>query len=176
MNLGEKIYEIRKEKGVSQDVLAGKLGVTRQTISNWENNVTAPDISQAKKLSEELGISLNELLGEKPEVKKSSKKVTVAIIIILIIVSLPIIFVLLSFVLFKSNTVSESNITTSVYFTCDLDDTNYSYEFEFDEVGFISSTASDFYIETLNLEAYEDINLLVDDVEEYFISIGGTCN
>ena len=38
MNLGEKIYKLRKEKGLSQEALAEFVGTTRQAISKWENN------------------------------------------------------------------------------------------------------------------------------------------
>lgn len=42
MNLSEKIYQLRKEKGLSQEGLAEKLGTTRQAVSKWENNQGYP--------------------------------------------------------------------------------------------------------------------------------------
>lgn len=42
--LGNKLVKLRKENKLSQDSLADKLGITRQTISNWELNITKPDI------------------------------------------------------------------------------------------------------------------------------------
>ena len=62
MDLGKKIFELRKKIGLSQEQLAEKLNVTRQTISKWELNETAPDIKQAKILSEIFQISLDELV------------------------------------------------------------------------------------------------------------------
>lgn len=62
MELGNKIMKLRKEKKLSQETLADTLGVTRQTISNWELNVTKPDISQIKKISKYFNISIDELL------------------------------------------------------------------------------------------------------------------
>lgn len=44
MNLGNNLFEARKKAGLSQDKVAEKLGVTRQTISKWETNETTPDI------------------------------------------------------------------------------------------------------------------------------------
>lgn len=38
MNLGEKIFKLRKEKGLSQEALAEQIGTTRQAVSKWENN------------------------------------------------------------------------------------------------------------------------------------------
>jgi len=61
MNLGNKILELRKKKGFSQEQLAEKLNVTRQTISNWELEQTAPDINQAKEIAKIFTISLDEL-------------------------------------------------------------------------------------------------------------------
>ena len=60
--LGNKLVNLRKEKKLSQDSLADKLGVTRQTISNWELNITKPDIIQIKNLSEIFNMSIDELL------------------------------------------------------------------------------------------------------------------
>lgn len=62
MNLGEKIVSLRKNNGLTQEEMAVKLGVTRQTISNWELNETSPDIKQAKEVSKLFNISLDELL------------------------------------------------------------------------------------------------------------------
>lgn len=61
MNLGNKILELRKKSNLSQEQLAEKMNVTRQTISKWELNETTPDIKQAKELSKIFKISLDEL-------------------------------------------------------------------------------------------------------------------
>ena len=61
MNLGKKILELRKKENLSQEQLAEKMNVTRQTISKWELNETTPDIKQAKELSRLFKISLDEL-------------------------------------------------------------------------------------------------------------------
>ncbi len=62
MNLGNNLFEARKKSGLSQDKVAEKLGVTRQTISKWETNETTPDIYQAKKLAKLYNLSLDELI------------------------------------------------------------------------------------------------------------------
>lgn len=62
MGLGNKIQNFRKKLNFSQEQLAEKLNVTRQTISKWELEETSPDIKQAKKLSEIFQVSLDELL------------------------------------------------------------------------------------------------------------------
>ena len=61
MEIGNKIFELRKSAKMSQEQLAEKLNVTRQTISNWELGQTLPDIAQAKEIARIFSISLDEL-------------------------------------------------------------------------------------------------------------------
>ncbi|MDE6750967.1 MAG: helix-turn-helix transcriptional regulator [Lachnospiraceae bacterium] len=63
MELGKNIYTLRKEKGFSQEQLAEKVNVTRQTISNWELGETSPNPEQLKLLSGALNKSIDELVG-----------------------------------------------------------------------------------------------------------------
>ena len=63
MELGKQIYELRKKANLSQEQLAEQVGVSRQTISNWELGETAPDIKQAQILSQIFNVSLDELTG-----------------------------------------------------------------------------------------------------------------
>lgn len=68
MNIGEKLYELRKEKHLSQEEVAEKLDVTRQTISKWETNQSTPDFDKIKPLCELYEITADELLtGEKKQ-------------------------------------------------------------------------------------------------------------
>ena len=62
MNLGENLFQARKKKGLSQEAVAEKLGVSRQTISKWETDETLLDIRQAKKLAVLYGLTLDELI------------------------------------------------------------------------------------------------------------------
>lgn len=67
MNLGETIYNLRKEKKLSQGDLAEQLSVSRQSVSKWENNSAVPDLDKLVKLSTIFGVSLDELVkGEMP--------------------------------------------------------------------------------------------------------------
>lgn len=63
--IGKKLLELRKNKKMSQEVLSKMMGVTRQTISNWELEETAPDLKQAQKLADIFDVSLDELIGRK---------------------------------------------------------------------------------------------------------------
>ena len=51
MNLGESLLNARKSKGLTQEAVAEKLGVSRQTVSKWETGETLPDIRQSKRLA-----------------------------------------------------------------------------------------------------------------------------
>ena len=62
MALGQNILEARKKQGLSQEQLGEKVDVTRQTISNWELDETAPNPEQLKALSKVLNISVDELV------------------------------------------------------------------------------------------------------------------
>lgn len=62
--LNENITNLRKSKGLSQEELAIKLNVVRQTISKWENGLSVPDASMLISLAEELDTSVSTLLGE----------------------------------------------------------------------------------------------------------------
>ena len=62
MKLGENLFQARKRKGLSQEAVAEKLGVSRQTISKWETDETLPDIRQAEKLAVLYGLTLDELI------------------------------------------------------------------------------------------------------------------
>ena len=63
MTIGSKIENLRKKKKISQERLAELLGISRQTLSNYENDITSPDLNQAKKICEIFDSSLDELIG-----------------------------------------------------------------------------------------------------------------
>ena len=73
--IGKFIAELRKEKNMTQEDLAGILGVTDRAISHWENGRRLPDYSLLKPLSNALNISINELLsGERINEKELPQK------------------------------------------------------------------------------------------------------
>ena len=62
MSLGSSLFQGRKQSGMSQEAVAEKLGVSRQTVSKWETDETLPDIRQAKRLAMLYGLTLDELI------------------------------------------------------------------------------------------------------------------
>lgn len=70
MHLGNSFFGARKKTGLSQEQVAEKLGVSRQTISKWETDETIPDIYQSKKMARLYNVSLDELIDFDIDVKK----------------------------------------------------------------------------------------------------------
>ena len=76
MSLGERLYELRKKKGLSQEEVAEKLNVTRQSVSKWETDESKPDFDKIVPICELYEISTNELLNGTKE-EKEEKEVEV---------------------------------------------------------------------------------------------------
>ena len=68
----ENLKTLRKQKGFSQEELASRLHVVRQTISKWEKNLSVPDADTLIRLAEILEVSVSELLGSKIETKNGN--------------------------------------------------------------------------------------------------------
>lgn len=94
MKIGDKLKKARMDKNLTQEEVAEKIFVSRQSISNWENNRTYPDIGNVLALSDLYQISLDELLKgsdnfmehleESTDLVKSNKKLMALIVLALI--------------------------------------------------------------------------------------------
>ncbi len=85
-NIGELIISLSKAKGMTQYDLAVKMNITDKAVSKWERNLSYPDISSISKLSEILGVTVEELLNAK--VKSNNNKYNKIINIALLGISL----------------------------------------------------------------------------------------
>ena len=61
MNIGNKIRELRKQRGITQEQLAESIGISFQAVSKWENNIALPDITLVPVLASYFGVSMDEL-------------------------------------------------------------------------------------------------------------------
>lgn len=75
MNFSEKLIQLRKKEGLSQEELSYKLNVTRQTISKWELGQTTPDMDKLSEISNFFGVSVDTLLNESEEISIDDKKI-----------------------------------------------------------------------------------------------------
>ena len=99
MKFSEKIQNLRKSKGMSQEDLAQKLNVTRQTVSKWELDQTTPDMNKLIEISKIFEVSLDELVNnieksnsettyKESSNEKNNKKISIRIFIIGLIISI----------------------------------------------------------------------------------------
>ena len=187
MEIGNKIMELRKKKGLSQEELADKVGVARQTISKWELGETSPDLKQAKELSKIFNVSLDELVDNDIKdilVEKTSNTEKLAGLIlklikfmVVFIIVLPIFLITLR-VLFKNIHEQNSGRLMNVSIKCNLHDETYGYEFNYYETtGEIKEAGGDGYLANITgVDKYDDAYQALDIIDAYVKNNGGTCN
>ena len=188
MKLGEKILELRKKKGLSQEQLGQRLNVTRQTISNWELGDTSPNPEQLKLISKELNISIDELLDNDIKsvlVEKGSNTEKLAGLVLRVLKCLGIIFIvitaidIISLIVFsyvKSNDRVDINEVIESTLECSIDNNDYLITIKND--GYFNCSncnkklqkeLKDNYIE------FNDINKSTNNIIGYFKNNNGTC-
>ena len=186
MEIGNKIQELRKKKGISQEELAEKIGVARQTISKWELGETSPDLKQAKELSKIFKISLDELTNNDIKevlIEKTSNTEQLAGLILKIIkffvIFIIVVFILLitASILFRNVRRKNSGRLMDVSIQCELHNESYSYEFTFfEETGQITEAGGDGYLANItDLDKYNDAYQALDIIDAYVKNNGGTC-
>lgn len=77
MNIGGKIQELRKISGMTQEQLAEKLNISRQTVSKWEVGGALPDLESVLKLCGIFQISLDDLLEEEKKARGGEDRITI---------------------------------------------------------------------------------------------------
>ena len=75
MVIGNKITQLRKKYNLTQEQLSEKIGVSRQTLSNWEGNITSPDLNQASLLCKELKANIAGLIDNDLEIEVKENKI-----------------------------------------------------------------------------------------------------
>lgn len=113
MNLGKTLQDLRKNKNISQEEMANELNVSRQTISNWENSKSYPDILSLMTLCDIYKISLDDLFKDNEDLLNSIKKnekIKKNTIIICISSIIILVLTLLYFIFFRDYFHNISNI------------------------------------------------------------------
>lgn len=187
MNLGNKIMTLRKKNNMSQEELAEKVGVTRQTISKWELEETSPDITQAKTLSKIFKVSLDELVNNDlnsiivEKVSNTEKLAGIIIKILKVFGILIIAFILLMIFLIiiftiDNNTMGDNTIVGKYELNCTLDNENYAYSVEYNKNFQIISAGGDAFISNhTDVEGMGDANKVIAHIEDYFKDHNGKC-
>ena len=78
MTLGEKIYRLRTEQGLSQETFGEKLGVSRQSVSKWETDQSVPELDKIVAISDFFGVSTDQLLKDTENVQTTSSTAQVS--------------------------------------------------------------------------------------------------
>ena len=186
MEIGKKIMELRKTSGLSQEELAEKIGVARQTISKWELGETSPDLKQAKELSKIFNVSLDELTDNDIKnilVEKTSNTEKLAGLILKLIkimvgfiILSPILLITLR-IIFKNIHEHNSGRLMNISINCTLHNESYSYEFLYYETtGEIKEAGGDGYlINITDADTYSDAYQALDKIDAYVKNNGGVC-
>lgn len=187
MNLGNKIMTLRKKNNMSQEELAEKVGVTRQTISKWELEETSPDITQAKTLSNIFKVSLDELVSNDlnsiivEKVSNTEKLAGIIINILKVLGILILAFVLLMVFLIiifsiDNDRMRDNTIVGKYEIKCTLDNEDYVYSVEYNKNYQIINAGGDAFISNhIDVERVDDANKVIARIEDYFKDHNGTC-
>ena len=185
MKLGDKILELRKKQGLSQEELGEKIDVTRQTISNWELGETSPNPEQLKLLSKELNISIDELLDNDiksvlEEKVSNTEKLSTTILTILRFFLLMIIIgiIILSFyIIMHIFNKPDTGRELKKYIYCNIYGEQHSLEVGYQEYTgkIIGSGGDSYFIDILDLNKYDDVNQTLNIKNDYVKKNGGNC-
>lgn len=186
MSIGKNILKLRKLNNLSQEELANKLNVTRQTISKCELDETTPDLYMAKNISNTLKISLDELVeNEKDYVKTSNTEKLASIKIKILKITGIILLSLVAFLLIylPYNYFSIKVVSTSLGGICYVN--NEEYEITLTKYVTDNQNATGTfecinckyeYIKEINsIINYNDLGISMQYIKSYFESIGGHC-
>ena len=197
--LSENLKVIRKEKGMSQEMLAQQIGVVRQTVSKWEKGLSVPDAEMLARIADLFEVSVENLLGEKLEEKENTNEVAVQLALLneyllnrskrrrriwkgigIVLLVLLILYICMGVMYCIPGRVSISSDTETGYTTklvCTLDGEEYQYEIVYDKQDVVwSDGGDDFITEHIpKLKDTSDATEKITMIEDYFKEHGGTC-
>lgn len=197
--LGSNIKALRKQKGYSQETLAEQLNVVRQTISKWEKGYSVPDADMLERMANIFDVSVSELLGNdipndnttsdiqevvqqlvilnEQLARQSRNRKRILKIVLTSIAAMMLISVIsyvVAFSLFKHERSTSS--TTTVQLQCSLNGEEYLYGITYDDqYRIITAGGNSWIADHVQTEQYSDANILIAQIEEYFVIRGGTC-
>lgn len=188
MEIGNKIVELRKKENLTQEQLAEKVGVSRQTISKWELGETSPDIKQAKNLADIFKIDINELVGDFNKVildkvisnENKMKKLSKIFKILAIILGIILVIELTILTLISVYNLTDGFIKreTIIGMKCEKKDGSIeAITIQYDDTNDILLTEGSSYIHEniIYKKEYQNAIDLIIDINNHFENIGGKC-
>ncbi len=197
--LGENIRTLRRQKGYSQEALAEKLHVVRQTVSKWEKGLSVPDAALLQTLAELFEVPVSSLLGEALAPQDLTPQDEIAAQLALLndqilgqsrrrkrlvrrccLGAAAVLLVLAAvyvFCFWRFRVVPRQNaVLTTTQVECQLDGETYLYSVTYDENYQIIYAGGDAWIANhVQTEQYSDANILLAQIEDYFALRGGSC-
>lgn len=195
MKLNERMLSLRKNQKLSQEDLANKLNVTRQTISNWELGETSPSLEQAKEIAKLYNVSLDYLVGnDKNNVEAKLNNVErlsgILIKLLKFFLIILIIIIVYNIFIFVMNTIDSSNKEYAVL-NCSKDSDEEMYRVIYDKRNkeitklygkdikddFFYEYYINIYGERIKINYYEDSNVdeLIKNIKNAYKKNNGKC-
>ena len=191
--LSQNLKNIRKNKGFTQEELACRLHVARQTISKWEKGYSVPDAQVLSEMADIFEVSVAELLGAEgiknaendaliEQLSRINEQLAIKnrrarriwktiIIVILAFVIMFVSFAAIGFVSFNSDSNKEAGMTA---WDCYLNGEVYSYQVTYNKNFQILTGGGDAYLSNhISLDQYDDANELAAHLHDYIIDRGG---
>ena len=190
--LGENLKALRKQKGMSQEVMAQQLNVVRQTVSKWEQGLSVPDAQMLTRIAELFEVPVSSLLGESIEENVNINEIAVQLAIlneqlasrrgrnrkilriIMIVIAAVIAAYLLLHIVFGV-IVDNNRVMSSATLTCSLDGETYVYGINYDDQYRIHEGGGDAFVANhTDVETCDDANVAIAHIEDWFKDRGGS--
>ena len=190
--LGENLKALRKQKGMSQEVMAQQLNVVRQTVSKWEQGLSVPDAQMLTNIAELFEVPVSSLLGESIEENVNINEIAVQLAIlneqlasrrgrnrkilriIMIVIAAVIAAYLLLHIVFGV-IVDNNRVMSSATLTCSLDGETYVYGINYDDQYRIHEGGGDAFVANhTDVETCDDANVAIAHIEDWFKDRGGS--
>ena len=190
--LGENLKALRKQKGMSQEVMAQQLNVVRQTVSKWEQGLSVPDAQMLTRIAELFEVPVSSLLGESIEENVNINEIAVQLAVlnqqlaarrgrtrkivrIVLIAAAALIagYILLHIVF--GVIVDNNRVMSSATLTCSLDGETYYYGLNYDDQFRIHEGGGDAFVANhTDVETCDDANVAIAHIEDWFKDRGGS--
>ena len=190
--LGENLKALRKQKGMSQEVMAQQLNVVRQTVSKWEQGLSVPDAQMLTRIAELFEVPVSSLLGESIEENVNINEIAVQLAIlneqlasrrgrnrkilriIMIVIAAVVATYLLLHIVFGV-VIDSKRVMTSAELTCSLDGETYVYGINYDDQYRIHEGGGDAFVANhTDVETCDDANVAIAHIEDWFKDRGGS--